>query len=154
MDLKSYLKTASDQELREAQKLIDAEKNARTPKAAGGSIIRTYTDGASRGNPGHAAVGVLLFDQADKRLLEDYRYIGESTNNEAEYRALMLALDHAARHTHGHLECYMDSELLVRQLNGVYAIKSEKLMRLFEEVKQKAALFSRITFQHVPREHE
>src|ERR1044071_2692432 len=115
--------------------------------------VVTFTDGAARGNPGPAGIGVLLFNREGEKILEDHRYLGETTNNEAEYRALLLALDHALKMTHHKVECFMDSELVVRQLNGQYAVKSEKLAGFFDEVKRRVEKFESITFTHVPREH-
>ncbi|OVE75285.1 hypothetical protein BVX98_07900 [bacterium F11] len=115
--------------------------------------IKTYTDGASRGNPGPSGIGALLFDEQDEKITQDFRYIGECTNNEAEYRALLLALDLAYDVTTEQVECFLDSELLVRQLNGQYSLKSEKLAKFYQEVKNRMMRFSTVTFTHVPREH-
>ncbi len=115
--------------------------------------VVTFTDGAARGNPGPAGIGVLIFDEKGEKILQDYSYLGETTNNEAEYRALLLALDHAYEITHEKVECFADSELMVRQLNGQYAVKSEKLAAFHAEVKLRAGRFESITFTHVPREH-
>src|SRR4051812_1670795 len=118
MDIKSYLKSSSLSELLSIKGFLleEIESRQAAPKKLRG--LRTYTDGASRGNPGHAGIGILLFDENDEKVLQDYRYIGTCANNEAEYRALLLALDRAAEVTKGRLDCYLDSELLVRQLNG------------------------------------
>jgi ribonuclease HI len=153
MDVKAYMKSASMEELIELQDLVAEELVARQVNPTKIRKVLTFTDGASRGNPGPAGVGVLLFDESGEKLLQDFRFIGETTNNEAEYRALLLALDRAYEITQESIECYMDSELLVRQLNGQYALKSEKLAKFFNEVKLRAAKFRSATFQHVPREH-
>jgi ribonuclease HI len=152
-DIRSYLKSASLNELEEIHRFLTDELTTRRESPRRIRKVITYTDGASRGNPGPAGVGVLLFDENGEKLLQDYRFIGESTNNEAEYRALLLALDRAFEITPDGIECFMDSELLVRQLNGEYAVKSEKLARFHDEVRAKAARFASVTFTHVPREH-
>ena len=75
-----------------------------------------------------------LFDENENKLMEDCRYLGVCTNNEAEYRALLLALDLAVQYTQQAVQCFLDSELVVRQLNGQYAVKSEKMAKFFAEV--------------------
>lgn len=152
MDLKVTLKTQSLETLLDLQQFLTKEIAARRSEQPSSHLV-TFTDGAARGNPGPGGAGVLLFDSNGQKVLEDFRYLGACTNNEAEYRALLLALDHAASRTKGRVECFMDSELLVRQLNGEYAIKSEKLTVFFNQVKEKINGFSQVTFTHVPREH-
>ncbi|MCG3205653.1 MAG: Bifunctional protein [Elusimicrobia bacterium] len=115
--------------------------------------IITYTDGASRGNPGHAGIGALLLDENGATLAEASDYVGVATNNEAEYRALILALSRALEMKATVVECYLDSELVVRQLNGLYRVKSEKMFKFFEDVKSLILKFKMVTFTHVPREH-
>ena len=153
MDIKSYLKSASLGDLLQIQYFLKGEINNResTPKKI--RLVKTYSDGASRGNPGPAGIGALVFDEADEKITQEFRYIGETTNNEAEYRALLLALDLARDLTNGSVECHMDSQLLARQLNGQYALKSEKLAKFFEEVKARAQRFSSVTYTHLSREH-
>ncbi|MFN0117558.1 MAG: ribonuclease HI family protein [Elusimicrobiota bacterium] len=153
MDINEFIKSASVEQLKIMQKTIKDEILTRGQQSSKFEKVITFTDGASRGNPGHAGVGVLLFNEHDDKLFQDYQYIGQCTNNEAEYRALLLALDRVAEITHGVVECFADSELLVRQMNGQYAIKSEKLLKFYDEVKQRIAKFKQVTFHHVPREH-
>lgn len=153
MDYKDSLKSASLETLRDLQEFIGEEISRRQTVSNSSAVLLTYSDGAARGNPGPGGAGVLLFDPSGKKILEDFLYLGEVTNNEAEYRALLLVLDHAAQKTNKRIDCFMDSELLVRQLNGVYKIKSEKLAKFFHEVQKKISLFERVTFTHVPREH-
>ncbi len=153
MNVKSYLKSLSAADLKKMEELVSAEMKARAPKPKKGKKILVYTDGASRGNPGDAGIGYLLFDEHDEKLVQDFQYIGTTTNNEAEYRALLAALDRAAEVTQDVVECYADSELMVRQLNGQYQIKSEKLKTFYDEVQSRKKMFNTVTFQHVPREH-
>ena len=153
MDVKSYLKSATQEELLELEGWLSHELKSRTSKPLKIHRVKTYSDGASRGNPGHAGIGALLYDENSNKIVQDYRYIGIGTNNEAEYRALLLALDHASDVTKGHVDCYMDSELLVKQLNGEYAIKSEKLVKFYLEVKHRIRKFQTVRFAHHPRTH-
>ncbi|MCB4756870.1 MAG: ribonuclease HI family protein [Elusimicrobia bacterium] len=153
MDIKSYLKSATFEELSRWEELLADEIQRRKAKAHKIRQVKTYSDGASRGNPGPAGIGALLYDEADNKLVQDYRSIGTCTNNEAEYRALILALDHAADVTKGIVECTLDSELLVKQLNGEYALKSEKLKKFYDEVKHRVNKFDAVQFTHRPRTH-
>ena len=117
------------------------------------SIVYTYSDGGARGNPGPAAVGVVLCDAKGKVLFETARCIGETTNNVAEYNAMLLALETAAEHKARRLHCRGDSELLIFQLQGRYRIKDARLKTLAEKVKSLAAGFESVTWEQVPREH-
>lgn len=116
--------------------------------------IVMYSDGGSRGNPGPAALGVFI-ETLDKRFGE---YLGEKTNNEAEYAAIAAGLrkikaivgKEKAKRTH--VECRMDSELACRQLNHVYKIENAKLQPLFFEVWNLMLDFGQVSFSHVPRE--
>jgi ribonuclease HI len=118
-----------------------------------GKKIITYTDGASRGNPGPAGIGAYLMDEKGASLAELSEYVGTTTNNEAEYRALLLALTRAHEMKADVVQCFLDSELVVRQLNGQYAVKSEKMAKFFSDVKILMSKFESVTFAHVPREH-
>lgn len=110
-----------------------------------------FTDGGARGNPGPAGAGVVL--RNDEKIVEQVcAYLGEKTNNEAEYSALILGLKVAAKHTDAHLEVYMDSELVVKQLNGEYKIKQEHLQKLYFDVKKLEKKFSKVTYSHVTRD--
>jgi len=109
-----------------------------------------YTDGGARGNPGPGAIGIVL-KKDDDVLVQKAKYIGEVTNNQAEYQALILGLHTALDHTK-ELKCFLDSELVVKQLNGEYRVKDEKLKPLFEKIKKLEEDFARVTFHHIPRE--
>ncbi len=153
VNVKSFLKSAPLAKLLEIQEFLSAEIENRKAKPQKMDHVITFTDGAARGNPGPSGIGVLIFDGKGEKIMQDYSYLGECTNNEAEYRALLLALDHAYEITHGKVECFADSELMIRQLNGQYAVKSEKLAVFHGEVKRRAQRFESIRFTHVPREH-
>ena len=96
-----------------------------------------YTDGACRGNPGPAGIGVVICNESGEIVKEYKDFIGNATNNIAEYRALIKALELASDFSVTRLECFSDSELMVRQLNGVYRVKDEKLHKLFLLVREK-----------------
>jgi ribonuclease HI len=153
MTIESLIKKATLKELFNFQEQIRTEIKHRLPPEEGSAEVVTFTDGASRGNPGLAGVGVLLYDKEGKIIKEDCQFLGVCTNNEAEYRALMLALDHAAHYTKESVSCFLDSQLTVRQMTGEYQIKSEKLLFLKKEVEAKLKKFKQVSFTHVPREH-
>jgi ribonuclease HI len=117
-----------------------------------GDWTRVHVDGGSRGNPGPAGVGVVII-RPDGRVMERiHRYIGEATNNVAEYHALLLALERAQSLGCTDLEVYSDSELLVRQIQGRYQVKNAGLRPLFTKAKERIAGFRHFRIQHVPRE--
>ncbi len=145
-----------------------------------------YTDGGARNNPGPAGIGVVLYDE-NKKIIETYKeYIGEATNNQAEYRALVKALELAEKYMDSRrslsageipvsagmtkeggndptslksreagkvteIECFLDSELVVKQLNKEYKVKDPDLKELYGRVLD-LAIFKNITFNHVRRE--
>lgn len=119
-------------------------------KARGG--VRIHIDGAARGNPGPAGVGVLIIGPAGEVVERIHRGIGETTNNVAEYRALLLALERAQASGYTEIEVYSDSELLVRQIQGRYQVKHPTLRELYAMAKDRIGKFRRFGIQHVPRE--
>jgi ribonuclease HI len=115
--------------------------------------LHTYSDGGARGNPGPSGIGVVLCDEHDQVLEEHAQYIGEGTNNVAEYRAMILALELAKKRGATRLLCTADSQLLIFQLQGIYRVKHPSLQALMEKVKFAARGFEAITWRHVRREH-
>lgn len=111
-----------------------------------------YTDGASRGNPGEGGVGVVLTDLEDNIVLEEKLYLGKCTNNQAEYRALILGLEEAKTLKPSKLVIRADSELLVRQLQGLYKVKNEGLQPLYLKAMKLLKGFSSFKIEHIPRE--
>ncbi len=111
-----------------------------------------YTDGAARGNPGPAAIGIVLTDTYGHVIQETGKIIGRTTNNVAEYQALLHGLAMAQAHHATELELRMDSELLVRQLQGSYKVRAVNLKPLFERAKKGLARFPKKTLIHIPRE--
>jgi len=113
--------------------------------------LRVYSDGASRGNPGISAIAFIIVTE-DGRLLKRYsRYVGVRTNNQAEYEALISALESASNLTDQEVTCCMDSELVVKQLNGEYRVRNPKLKTLWLKVQGLKQKFQRISFTSVPR---
>lgn len=116
------------------------------------SVASLYTDGASRGNPGPSGAGVFLLDERGRPLLELNRFLGNATNNEAEYQALIAGLDAAERLELSQLRIFLDSELVVKQLNGEYQVRNPRLQSLFDEVASRLQRLSSYAIMHVPRE--
>jgi len=119
-----------------------------------------YTDGGARGNPGPAGIGFVITDESGKVLKKAGKYIGEATNNIAEYEALVTALAELKKvvpkekRKTANIEVRMDSELLVRQLSGEYQIKEEPLQLKFMKVwNLRVSEFPNMSFVHVRREH-
>ncbi len=116
------------------------------------SKIIAFVDGASRGNPGKAAIAGLLFDDNGNEIERFAGFIGENTNNVAEYLAIKEALTRAQKYNPEFLVIKSDSELVVRQLNGEYKVKDENLKKLYEAVKDLESKFSRVEYIHIKRE--
>jgi ribonuclease HI len=114
--------------------------------------LKIYTDGGARGNPGPAAIGVVVYDAKGKRVESVSKYLGEATNNQAEYRALITGAELAKKLGADEVDFYVDSELIVKQLAGEYRVKNAGLKPLFQELREAVCDLERATFQHVPRE--
>jgi ribonuclease HI len=117
---------------------------------AAGPIV-AYIDGGARGNPGPAGFGVRI-EEPDGRLIEEFaESIGVATNNVAEYRALLAALEWASRHGRDQLHVRSDSLLLVQQMLGNYKVKNAGLQPLHAKARMLAHAIGRVTFEHVGR---
>jgi len=116
-----------------------------------------HTDGGARGNPGPAGIGAVLkissssADKGEEQLLFK-KYIGSNTNNQAEYMALLLGLEEAHKAGVTEIECYLDSELVVKQLKREYKVKDGGLAILFVKVWNKMNDFKKVSFHHIRRE--
>lgn len=110
-----------------------------------------FTDGGARGNPGPAAIGIVLKDEHGKIVEELGETIGNTTNNQAEYAALLKGLEVAQKNNIQELDCYLDSELVVKQLKQEYKVKDKKLGVIFIKVWNASKGFKAISFNHVPR---
>ncbi len=112
--------------------------------------LTIYSDGASRNNPGEAGAGVYIMP-AGGEPVRIARYLGQTTNNIAEYTAAILGLEYAVKQGATRVRLLADSELLVKQLNGQYRVKNEGLKPLYLKVKQLIAAVGAVEVQHIPR---
>lgn len=115
--------------------------------------VQLYADGGSRGNPGPSASGYVLLNMSGEVVLRQGEYIGVTTNNQAEYQALKLGLEHAL-HDFGarEIHVYMDSMLVINQMKHIFKIKNRDLWPIHDACQQLAKQFRKISFDHVPRE--
>ncbi len=116
-------------------------------------IIEAFTDGASRGNPGESGIGILARDRDGRTVIEESGYIGRTTNNIAEYMAMLALLHRVSQIQCDRLIVHSDSELMVRQLTGSYKVKNPGLREYYERVRTTLeALPFPVEIRHVPRE--
>jgi len=117
-----------------------------------------YTDGGARGNPGPAAAGAVIYDATDQRVGEFSLFLGVTTNNQAEYQAMILGLghiqkiigdEHIAKEVD--VDMYSDSELIIKQLKGEYRVKNKALKPMFVKLQELISKFNQVNFQHIPR---
>jgi probable phosphoglycerate mutase len=111
-----------------------------------------YADGGSRGNPGPSAAGFVIYDDQRSMLVNRGVYLGVTTNNQAEYTALKLALEEAKSLGAQEVHVYMDSLLVVNQMRGIFKVKNRDLWPIHDAVKQLCVGFKRVDFTQVPRE--
>ena len=130
----------------------DPRPTARVTSPGEARRVRVFTDGAARGNPGPAGAGAVVLDGEGRVLARLGRFLGKQTNNVAEYQGLLLGLRRAHQMGAREVEVRADSQLLVRQLQGKYAVKNEVLKRLHEEALAMLRSFDRYELLHVPRE--
>ncbi len=112
-----------------------------------------HSDGGARGNPGPAGYGVVIQDQAGRRVAGLSQYLGHQTNNFAEYQGLIAALEYTIEHGPKALKVVSDSELLVRQIKGIYKVKNATLQELHARAKQLIAQLEWFSIDHALREH-
>lgn len=115
-------------------------------------VVSIHTDGGARGNPGPAAIGIVIKTPAGEVVAAWGKTIGETTNNQAEYQALEAALEKAKELGADHVDCYLDSLLVVQQVKGEWKVKEATLKPNVDRVRALAAQFKKVTFNHVPRE--
>ncbi len=115
-------------------------------------MIIAHIDGGARGNPGPAGYGVRITYEQGDMLAELHESIGIATNNVAEYRALLAALEWAIAHGHARMHVKSDSLLLVQQINGVYRVKHEGMLPLYRQGRHLMARVGHVTLEHVRRE--
>ena len=122
------------------------------PKIEKSSIVSIFSDGASRGNPGPAAVGVVLYSSRGNRLAEVSRYIGTATNNVAEYLGVIYGLQEACFLGVRSVALRTDSQLIARQLKGTYRVKDEKIRVFFDIAKNLFRFFTSVKIDEIPRQ--
>ena len=111
-----------------------------------------FSDGGARGNPGPAGTGAVIYNENKQVVAEVSNFLGVATNNQAEYQALVSALQKAVSLGASEVACFLDSELVVRQLNREYKVKNKDLAPLFLAVYNLSLGFKKISFHHIPRE--
>ena len=111
-----------------------------------------YTDGGARGNPGPGGAGAIIYDTNHKIIKECSRFLGHTTNNKAEYEALILGLEETKKLKATNVDCYLDSKLVVEQLNRRYKVKNKELGVLFLKTWNLSQSFKQVNFYHIPRE--
>jgi ribonuclease HI len=114
-------------------------------------MIEVYTDGGSRGNPGKAACAFVIF-QDGKLLHEDFSYLGITTNNQAEYRGLLLALKYLVSNNILEAKFFSDSELMVKQILKLYKVKDLGIQKIYSEATKEISKFKKFEISHVRRE--
>lgn len=114
--------------------------------------IVAFSDGAARGNPGHAGIGGIVFSDDKEILLRVSEYVGERTNNVSEYMAFIVTLERAIQLGPTYLDLKLDSELLVRQLNGQYKVKNQGLAPLYKRSIELLSRCRKYDISHIPRE--
>ena len=114
--------------------------------------VTIFTDGTSKNNPGPSAIGAVIKDQQGQTIARISQGIGHSTNNQAEYKAVIAALEEAIRLGARQVNLNSDSELVVRQLKGKYRVKKAALKPLYQQVKQLQSRLESFTINHIPRE--
>jgi len=137
---------------RPGRRLAEKARGLFSSPAPPAAHLLARIDGGARGNPGPAAYGVLITDAAGNKLAELSRYLGIATNNHAEYAALLAALEFATAHGHPGLKVLSDSELLVRQMQGRYKVRSPELRELYDRVQTLRRKLEWFDIEHVRRE--
>lgn len=120
-------------------------------KKSGKDRIDIFIDGAARGNPGESGIGVLIKEESGRER-EVKKYLGTRTNNQAEYTALITALESAHGHKSQEIRIFTDSLLLANQMNGIWKVKHPEIKELYTKAKSLIEGFSRVTIRHIPRE--
>ncbi len=114
--------------------------------------VKIFGDGGSRGNPGPSASGFVVLDMEDNVLVDKGIYLGVTTNNQAEYTSLKLALEECKKMRVKEVQVYMDSLLVVNQMKGIFKVKNRDLWPIHQAIKELASQFDHVTYDHVPRE--
>ncbi len=137
--------------LKEAAHLLQQMATSRRARQSAPRSLILHIDGAARGNPGPAGIGVVLWDEAGTIREEHQAYIGKATNNMAEYEALLFGLWKARELGYTAVKVFSDSELLVRQVRGEYRVKHPRLRKVYDQVDQLVRSFDAFEIDHVRR---
>lgn len=129
-----------------------AKINNTVEKIASNTDAIIYADGGSRGNPGPSASGFIIMDAEERVIARGGEYLGITTNNQAEYHGVRLALEKARELGLKKVDFRLDSMLVVNQMNGIYTIKNRELWPIHERIRDLMTYFDKVTFRHVPRE--
>lgn len=135
-----------------SSRVEDSEDGTHDDKSTTHEHLIVYSDGGSRGNPGPSAAGFVAMNEHENVIYEDGEYVGITTNNSAEYIAVKLGLEKARTLGARSVDVRMDSLLVVNQLSGIYQIKNPELQPIYNDIKELATKFERVTFRHVRRE--
>src|ERR1051325_2336805 len=128
-----------------------SEEPSGAESATSGEMITAHVDGGARGNPGPSGYGVYVTDAQGKMVAELSEFLGIQTNNYAEYNGLLAALDFAVKHGHARLRVVSDSELMVKQMTGIYKVKSPELKELYDRARTMVRKLERFEIKHVLR---
>ncbi|MFQ5839497.1 MAG: ribonuclease HI family protein [Candidatus Methylomirabilales bacterium] len=138
--------------LEEAARILADLPAGRRERRRGGKALVLRIDGAARGNPGPAGIGVVLSDEEGQFREEHSLFLGEATNNVAEYEALLFGLRRAKELGYALVQIYSDSELLVRQIQGAYRVKHPRLQELYGHAQVLLKSFQAVRIEHVDRD--
>lgn len=123
-----------------------------TKKVTSINEAQLYADGGSRGNPGPSAGGFAILDMENNVVITSGKYLGITTNNQAEYHSLKGGIEEAIKHNIKVLHVYMDSLLVVNQMKGIYRIRNRDLWPIYQSIKEMLSNFNEVNFNHIPRE--
>lgn len=123
-----------------------------TKKVTSINEAQLYADGGSRGNPGPSAGGFAILDMENNVVITSGKYLGITTNNQAEYHSLKGGIEEAIKHNIKVLHVYMDSLLVVNQMKGIYRIRNRDLWPIYQSIKEMLYNFNEVNFNHIPRE--
>jgi ribonuclease HI/pterin-4a-carbinolamine dehydratase len=145
--------TDKDRALAKAVDVIFSHQNeVESMPALESKEIKMFADGGSRGNPGPSASGYVLLDMHDKVIARNGTFLGETTNNQAEYHSLKSGLEDAYNRGAEYVHVYMDSQLVINQMKGSYKVRHAGLKPVYQEILGIAAKFEDVSYTHVPRE--
>lgn len=149
--LSTHDKNAITKKDRDMAKAIDQLYNGSNEKKSKMTQAKLFTDGGSRGNPGKSAIAYVICDENDNIIEKAGDYIGVATNNQAEYQAVLAGINRLKELDVKTVEVYMDSELVVKQINGQYKVKNNDLLPWHSKIIALIEQFKDIKFIHVPR---